>query len=107
MTLRDLSIRGTITECTGGPVPSCEKVVYQSVAPGCGNLRGNGTYNKQRRRWVKPTDPHTPAQMTRRAAFAAAVFSWQIAPQATRDAWNLAARGSGMSGFNRWISRHL
>jgi len=98
-----LDINGTITE--NGPTP--EKVVYQSVAPGTGNLPGNGTWNKQRRRHVIPADPKTPAQMNHRAAFAAAVAAWHLMPPNERDLWLPAAKQKSLTTFNAYLSDAL
>ncbi len=48
-----------------------------------------------RRPYVKPKDPHTPAQVSNRAAFAAATKAWSDSPFLTeedRKAWCEAAK---------------
>lgn len=99
-----LTLRGTITECTPADPPACTKVVYQKVAPGKGNLPGTGDYAYQRRRHVIPADPRTPAQVARRATFAAAVTEWQAMTDDQRRAWRAAAAGLAISGYNLYIS---
>jgi hypothetical protein len=45
---------------------------------------------QRRRRWVKPKDPRTPAQLRLRAVFGAASRTWSVAELLTdeeQDAW--------------------
>jgi len=102
-----LDISGSINEVDPLDQSQSVRVVYQSVAPGTGNLPGDGTYNKQRRRHVMPADPKTPAQMSHRAAFAAAVAAWHMMPTNERDLWLPAAKQKGLSTFNAYLSATL
>lgn len=100
-------VLGTLTECTTEQPPSCERITYQRVAPGLGNLPGDGSYNYQRRRAVKPADPKTPAQLSRRALFGAAVAAWKALTDEQREVWSLAATNTGISGYNLFLRNYL
>lgn len=102
-----IRLRGTITECTTGPAPTCARWTYQRTAPGKGNLPGSGAFDYQRRRTVVPSDPRTPAQVARRATFREAVAEWQALPEPARATWRAAADGLPLSGYNLYISRRI
>lgn len=102
-----IALRGTITECRQTPLPVCEKVVYQKVAPGLGNLLGDGTYNHQRRRWVIPADPRTPAQLARRAKFALAVLTWRTLTANDKAAWQARGRNRGLPAYQAFLSAYM
>lgn len=99
-----LDIRGTITETITDPTPTVEKVVYQKVRPGLGNISNGGKYDRQRRKWVKPTDAKSAAQLARRAKFAAAVAAWHALTQTERDQYKSQAKNKSISAFNAYIS---
>ncbi len=99
-----LDIRGTVTECPPVAPLVCEKVVYQKVRAGLGNISNGGRYDRQRRAWVKPHDPMTPAQLARRAKFAAAVAAWHALTQTERDQYKSQAKNKSISAFNAYIS---
>lgn len=101
-----LLITGTLTEQDQTGLTPPEKVVYQRVAKGHGNITMPNTFDLQRRRHVVPADPKTSAQLARRAAFAAAVASWHTATQEQREAVRPLADRRRISLFNAWISAH-
>lgn len=102
-----LDIRGTVTECEPMPSPVCEKVVYQGTAPGAGNISHGGQFDRQRRAYVIPTDPRTPAQVTRRSYFADAVASWQSLSPDAKDAWKQAGKSRNLPGYSAFLSAYL
>ena len=102
-----LDVRGTVTECGPGPAPVCEKVVYQGTAIGAGNISNGGKYNRQRRAYVVPSDPHTPAQVARRTFFAAAVHEWQALSPEAKAAWKQAGRARNIPGYSAFLSAYL
>jgi hypothetical protein len=61
------------------------------------------------RRWFRPTNPKTTAQQAQRQLLANAVAGWQAAYQATKDAWNEAARDvyPPISGFNYYVMQYI
>jgi len=102
-----LDIRGTVTECAPIIPAGCEKVVYQKVGRGLGNLSNGGRFDRQRRRWVYPADPKTPAQLARRNKFAQAVATWQMMSQEQRKAWQAQAKNHNYSTFNAFLSAFM
>lgn len=82
------------------------RYVYQRVGAGLGNVPGQPNNDMQLRRHVVPADPQTPAQLARRAAFAAAVASWHTATQEQREAVRPLAERKAISLFNAWVSDH-
>ncbi|MCP4147536.1 MAG: hypothetical protein GY757_07280 [bacterium] len=73
-----------------------------------GNLvfyrRGNAVYC---RKWVKPRDPKSPAQLARRGSFALCVFSWQQLDNKTRKTWRKYGRSKNIPGYNAFISVNM
>jgi hypothetical protein len=55
-----------------------------------------------------PTNHNTPDQQAQRAAFAAAVLSWQGLYASAQDQWDVAARDvyPPISGFNYYVSQY-
>lgn len=102
-----LDIRGTVTECPPVAPLVCEKVVYQKVRAGLGNISNGGRYDRQRRAWVKPHDPMTPAQLARRAKFADAVATWHVMSEEQKKAWKSDAKNKNISTFNAYISAFM
>lgn len=103
----NMLITGTITEPSPTPDAPPVKVVYQRVSKGLGNIPTAHPYDLQRRAHVIPADPQTPAQMAKRAAFAAAVASWHNATTEERETVRSIADKRRISLFNAWISTHL
>jgi hypothetical protein len=102
-----LDIRGTVTECPPVAPLTCEKVVYQAVRAGLGNISNGGRYDRQRRRWVYPADPKTPAQLARRNKFAQGVATWQMMSDEQRKAWKAQAKNHNYSTFNAFLSAYM
>lgn len=103
LTDKTLTIAGTVTELD--PTPT--RYTYQRVAPGRGNLPGNGSFDLQRRLTVTPADPKTPAQLARRAAFASAVAQWHTLDPLEKQEWRTIGAASGITGFNAFISHAI
>lgn len=99
-----LDIRGTITLENPPAGGSPGRYVFQRVGQGFGNLPGGDGYDMQIRRHVIPADPQTPAQLARRAAFAAAVASWHAATPEERETARQLAESRGITLFNAWLS---
>ena len=102
-----LSIRGKICFDPEGPDlgPGC--YVYQRTSHGNGNIPDDPTHRLQLRRWVKPADPMTPAQLARRALMAAAVAAWQALTTDQRAAWRAAGKQRRIPAYNAFISAYL
>ena len=58
-----------------------------------------------RRRWVKPSNPNTPAQQRVRNSFTNAVDKWHSFNPLQTEAYSPLASGLKMSGYNLFISR--
>lgn len=61
------------------------------------------------RTWFRPTNPKTAAQQAQRTLLANAVSAWQALYDATKDAWNTAARDvyPPISGFNYYVMQYI
>ena len=59
------------------------------------------------RQYTVPSNPQTENQVKVREYFTAAVAAWQAESQAAKDAWNKAASGQQMSGFNMYVSGYI
>ncbi|HPU29086.1 MAG TPA: hypothetical protein PLM71_02055 [Syntrophorhabdaceae bacterium] len=55
---------------------------------------------KYSRQYAISVNPRTDNQLQIRDYFTIAVMAWQAENQATKDAWNQAASGKPLSGFN-------
>lgn len=102
-----LQIAGKITFTNAAPGRPAGAYVYQRTAPGKGNVPADQTNTLQLRRYVIPTDPRTPAQIARRAAFANAVAAWQATTPENRALWRIQGKARNLSGFNAYLSRAL
>jgi hypothetical protein len=51
----------------------------------------------------KPKNPRTPRQQENRMRFAVLVHGWQSLPADARGAWNRAAEGRPLSGYNLFL----
>jgi len=81
--------------------------VFQKTAPGRGNIPGDRTRSLQNRAYVIPFDPATPAQLARRAAFAAAVAAWHALSPPERAEYDARAKRMAISGFNLYLREVL
>jgi len=59
------------------------------------------------RQYAIPGNPRTANQLQIRDYFTTAVAAWQAEDQATKDAWNQAASGKPLSGFNLYVGEYL
>lgn len=81
--------------------------VIQRVRPGLGNIENGGAWDLQDRARVAPTVPPSPAQLARRARFAAAVAAWHALTPAERAAYNERASKRAIAGFNLYLSETM
>lgn len=102
-----LEIAGKINLPEAGPLRPAGAYVYQRTAPGKGNIPADPAHALQLRRHVVPFDPQTPAQMARRAAFAAAVAAWQDLTPEQRETWRQPGKARNLSPFNAYLSATL
>lgn len=102
-----LEISGTITEEMPGPTPSSQKMVYQRTAPGLGNVPGDPTRTRQRRRHVIPLDPQTVLQVERRDRFADAMQAWSALDAEGRAPFITDAKKRGILPHNAFVSHFL
>jgi len=102
-----LHIRGTFFLCPDLPGKPCGLYVFQGVLPGRGNIPGYAKKDRQIRRWVRPADPKTPAQLFRRNLFRTAVIMWWEMSPAERASWYTKGRSDHKSGLNAWLSYAL
>lgn len=102
-----IDLHGTLTEPDPQNPAQSVKVVYQTTAPGAGNISNGGKFDRQRRAHVIPKDPKTPAQLQRRARMAAAVAAWKLATPEDRSAYAEAARIRRITVCNAFISAFL
>lgn len=99
--------RGKIYFCPVALPRPCGAYVYQNTAPGKGNVPGDPSRRLQLRAHVIPADPHTPAQMARRAKFAAAVAGWHSLNPAQRATYQERGKSRALPGYNLYISEYL
>lgn len=102
-----LEINGTITEDDPDNPGQLARFCYQRVAPGAGNLPGNGTFNRQRRRVVIPNHPNTTAQLTQRQKLTEAVQAWQALDADQRRYWTQQGTKRSLPGYNAFIANHM
>lgn len=102
-----LAVSGTLTETGAGPNGTDAKVIYQKCGAGFGNLIGNGSYNMQRRAYVKPTNTVTPPLAARRALMAAAVAAWKLTTPTEREAWRHIGARRNLPAYNAFLSDYL
>lgn len=102
-----LEINGTITEDDPDNPGQTIRVCYQRVAPGLGNLPGDGSYNRQRRRVVTVTNPHSEKQTAIRAKLTNAVAAWQQLSTAEREQWQTIGAHRALPGYNAFIANHM
>lgn len=53
------------------------------------------------------TTPRRPAQVAQGQRFKAAVEAWNALPPADKDLWKASASGTGMNGYQLYISEHI
>jgi hypothetical protein len=89
------------------PGKACGLWVFQGVRAGLGNIPGYPKKDRQIRRYVRPADPKTPAQIFRRNLFRAAVQLWNEMPPHVQMEWQKLDNGRRVSGINAWLSYAL
>ncbi len=57
--------------------------------------------------WFTPSNPQSATQTNVRTAWDMLVLSWQNQHISVKTIWNTYAEGSGMSGFNQFMSRGM
>jgi hypothetical protein len=89
------------------PLKPLRKWTYQRVGKGFGNIRKSGAQDLQLRRCVVPFDPMTPAQISRRIAFAAAIAQWQTLTVEQKQSMAARARAHGLPIYGFFLSETL
>ena len=102
--MKNLLITKTLTFKPDDPLLPFGKYVFQRVSPGTGNLPDRPRLDLQLRRHVIPYDPMTPAQITRRDLFRAAVGRWRAPIGDDLDRWELIAHSRNIPLFNAALS---
>ncbi len=59
------------------------------------------------KKYVTPANPKTPAQVAHRNLFSQAVSSWKSLADDEKSAWNNAAKGKPLSGFNLYVQSYI
>ena len=59
------------------------------------------------RKWFIPENPSTAGQVNVRKALTLLIAEYQTETQARKDAYEAFAEGTGMSGFNQYVSRGM
>jgi hypothetical protein len=102
-----IELRGTVTIYTDDERTQTATVVYQRVAPGCGNIRGDGSYNRQRRAHVSTPNPNTTKQQQQRALMAHAVATYRELTPEQKAAYEPAAKRAGYTRYNAYVAEYL
>lgn len=105
--IEGLIVTGTLTETSSTAGGVTERVVYQRVAKGFGNITTKHSFDLQRRRHVVPADPRTQSQVARRGLMAAAVARWKNTPPADRVQWAQLAKSRNIPLFSASCSDTL
>lgn len=99
--------RGKLNFCPVSPPRPCGAYVYQLTGYGKGNVPGDPHRRLQLRAYVIPIDPKTPAQLARRATFAAAVAAWHGLSPAQKASYARRGKSRNLPGYNLFISAYL
>lgn len=59
------------------------------------------------RQQFTPQNPNTAGQVTQRGYFSTSVTGWQALTAPQKQAWEDAAAGTGISGFNLYMRRSI
>jgi hypothetical protein len=102
-----IRLAGTLSGVPFGTSLPDGKYVYQSVAPGLGNVEWDDTRTLQCRAHVVPTNPQTEAQQANRAKFAQALAAWQALSIEQRAAWQKIASRAGRRAYDIFMSDWL
>ena len=102
--MKALLITKTLTFTPDDPPRPFGKYVFQRVKPGLGNISGRSGLDLQLRAHVIPLDPKTPAQLARRALFAAAVGRWRSPLAGDMERWEKTAQNRSIPVFNAALS---
>lgn len=104
---RAFELRGKLTEPDPNNPALSVRVVYQRTSPGLGNDPDDPTRTRQRRAYVVPINPNTPAQQTRRAKMAAAVLAWKTDPSPYLAEAQARAKRLDLPLYHAWISAYM
>ena len=103
----DLRLLGKLSFCPTFLPRPCGTYVLQRVQPGLGNVPWDRKRSLQLRIHVPTNTSNTPAQLTRRLKFAAAVHSWQMLSPAERLTWRGLRRHRNLPGYHNYISAFM
>jgi hypothetical protein len=98
---------GTVTEADPDNPGQVAKFVYQRTTPGAGNLPNDPTRTRQRRRYVLPVNPRTPAQQANRQKHAAAIIAYRLAPELYDTEARQIQRRRKLPYYQAWLSAFL
>ena len=83
------------------------RMVMQRTGAGFGNVEGIPGQKLQLRAHIIPYDPKTPAQLARRALFAAAQAAWYALTPAERATWTADADAYALTGRQYFTRRYM
>lgn len=83
------------------------RMVMQRTGEGFGNVEGIPGQKLQLRAHVIPHDPKTPAQLARRALFAAAQAAWYALTLPERATWTADADAYALTGRQYFTRRYM
>lgn len=102
-----IDTRGAIRITPTDPPRAPGRYVYQRTLAGHGNVLSDPTRRLQLRRWVRGTNPQTPAQQSRRTIFATAVSNWATFTAPDKIYWKRQAKPRRITAFNAYVSFFL
>lgn len=105
--VKSLDARGVIWLTPTDPPRPPGRYVYQRVRAGLGNVASDPTRRTQLRRWVRGTNPNTPAQQARRSIVRNAAAAWNLFNQAEKNYWKTQGKNRRITGYNAYISFSL
>lgn len=100
-------VLGGFTVPASNEIESAQKIVYQRVAKGKGNLGSIGKYGLQLRREMPRQDAKSPRQLVLRGRVREATRAWQALELEERAVWKVKADGFHYTGFNLFVQEFL
>ena len=89
------------------------KVKYSTMVESASGATGDDVVYSQWkgikyvRSYARPAQPRTEKQVAQRTAFAEVVSAWHHLPAVVEMAWDVAAEGKPLSGYNLFMKRNL